>query len=131
MRRQDETPRPVIPPNPPRELKLARPSGAPGRSNAAVRGRLLPEGYHLVDRPGRLVKSAQEWTFVFEERSKGPPEPSITLQRNQQLETMEGISEGGARNVVFVVSGTVQVYHGENYLLVDNVLIRPDLGNLK
>jgi hypothetical protein len=32
---------------------------------------------------------------------------------------------------VFIVSGEVTEYHGVNYLLVQKLLIRPSMGNLR
>ena len=44
---------------------------------------------------------------------------------------MEIIAEGGRKSVVFVVSGEVTEYRGVNYLMIQKLLIRPDLGNFR
>lgn len=95
-------------------------------------GRLLPEGYRLVDRPGRMVRGADgHWMFVFEEKGEGTPEAPMRLLPCRMLEQMEAASAGGSASVVFIVSGDVTEYKAANYLLVQKLLIRPNLGNLK
>jgi hypothetical protein len=50
---------------------------------------------------------------------------------NRLLEDMEVASAGGSKSVVFIVSGELTEYHGANYLLVQKLLTKPNLGNLK
>ncbi len=106
-------------------------------TNAATGGvrpvskRLLPDGSRIVDRPGRLTREGSFFTFSFESRGQGAPEMPIRLLPNRLLEDMEIVSAGGAKSIVFVVSGEVTEYRGVNYLLVQMLLVRPDLGNLK
>lgn len=96
-----------------------------------VEARLLPDGTRLVDRPGRLTREGDYYTFSFESRSQGAPEAPMRLLPNRLLEDMEVVSEGGAKSIIFLLSGEVTEYHGVNYLLVQKLLVRPDLGNLK
>jgi hypothetical protein len=91
----------------------------------------LPDGYRIVDRPGRLVRQAEHWVFSFESRGRGAVEIPIRLLPNRLLEDMEVFSAGGTKPVVFVVSGEVTEYHNANYLLVQKLLTRPNLGNLE
>jgi hypothetical protein len=93
--------------------------------------KLLPDGYRIVDRPGRLVREAEQWVFSFESRGRGAVEIPIRLLPNRLLEDMEVFSAAGTKPVVFVVSGEVTEYHSANYLLVQKLLTRPDLGNLE
>jgi len=94
-------------------------------------GPLLPEGTFVVDRPGRLVREGDWWTLVFESADGRVPGQQLLLLPSRQLEIMEQTSRGGARSVVFIVSGEVTEFHGRNYLLLRKVLIRRDLGNLR
>ena len=54
----------------------------------------------------------------------------IQLLPNRLLETTIALSGGGRQGMVFLVSGEVTVYKGDNYLLLRKVLVRRDLGNL-
>ncbi len=93
--------------------------------------KLLPDGSRIVDRPGRLARHDDYFVFSFESRGEGAPEPPIRLLPNRLLEDMEIYSEGGEKPVVFVVSGEVTEYRGLNYLLIQKLLLQPDLDNLK
>ncbi|MBN2559679.1 MAG: hypothetical protein JXQ75_01945 [Phycisphaerae bacterium] len=103
----------------------------PSDAIRAPRPKLLPDGYRLVDRPGRLTREGDYWVFSFESRGKGAPELPIRLLPNRLLEDMERFSDGGTKPVVFVISGEVTEYHNVNYLLLQKLLTRPDLGNLE
>lgn len=125
-------PRPVVRPVTPGQHEVRRldPSALPANAVATVTPKLLPDGYRLVDRPGRLAREGDYWVFTFENRSRGDAEMPIRLLPNRLLEDMEMVSEGGARDVVFVISGEITEYHGVNYLLIQKLLTRPNLGNL-
>lgn len=103
----------------------------PPNAVAPVQPRLFPDGYRLVDRPGRLTREGDYYTFAFESRGQGAPELPIRLLPNRLLEDMEVASAGGSKSVVFIVSGELTEYHGANYLLVQKLLTKPNLGNLK
>jgi len=126
-------PRPVVRPVTPgqREVTRVDETSLPPNAVAPVTPKLMPDGYRLVDRPGRLAREGDYWVFTFENRSRGEAEIPIRLLPNRLLEDMEVVSEGGTKAVVFVVSGEVTEYHGVNYLLIQKLLTRPDLGNLK
>lgn len=132
-RRQDTTP--VIPPVQPGVKQVERTEVAaraiPDNAIRAVDRKLMPDGSHLVDRAGRLTRDGDYLTFTFESRGEGPIEMPLRLLPNRLLENMEMIAEGGRKSVVFVVSGEVTEYRGVNYLLLEKLLIRPDLGNLR
>lgn len=103
----------------------------PPNAVVPVAAKLLPDGYRLVDRPGRLTREGDYYTFSFESRSEAAPELPMRLLPNRLLEDMEIASSGGTKPVVFIVSGELTEYHGVNYLLVQKLLTRPNLGNLK
>jgi hypothetical protein len=95
-----------------------------------LRQDLLPDGYPLK-RTGRLVYDGAWWTLVAEGAGQeSNPERPIRLLPNRLLETMEATSVGGTRPVLFSVTGQVTEYRGTNYLLVLNVMIKRDQGNL-
>ncbi len=128
----EAAPRPVVRPTPPHgQVARVSDQAIPANAVAPVTPKLLPDGYRLVDRTGRLAREGDYWVFSFENRSRGDAEMPIRLLPNRLLEDMEVVSEGGMQEVVFVVSGEVTEYHGVNYLLVQKLLTRPNLGNLK
>lgn len=131
----DEAPRPVILPSKPGQTVRRRadldPSAIPANAIQPAQRRLYPDGYRIVDRPGRLTREGDYYVFSFESRSDGPPEPPIRILPNRLLEDMEIASAGGTKSAVFLVSGELTAYHGVNYLLVQKLLTRPNLGNLK
>ncbi len=94
-------------------------------------GRLLPEGTAVVSRPGRLVREADWWTFAYESDHLDHPEPPIKLLPNRNLEFMVGAAEGVTTGLVFVVSGEVTVFQGENYLLTTVAMRRTTPSNLR
>lgn len=132
-RQGDAAPRPVIPPARPGQTvrKTVDASALPPNTIAPPTPKLFPDGYRIVDRPGRLTREGDYYTFTFESRSQGTPELPIRLLPNRLLEDMEIVSEGGTKSVVFLISGELTEYHGVNYLLIQKLLTRPNLGNLK
>lgn len=102
-----------------------------GNAIQPAEAKLLPDGSRIVDRPGRLTREGDYFTFSFESRGQGAPELPMRLLPNRLLEDMEVFSSGGAEPIVFVVSGEITEYRGVNYLLIQKLLVRPSLGNLK
>jgi len=94
-------------------------------------GRLLPDGFIISKRTGRLVRQGPWWVFAFESDGKAMQDPPMRLLPCRWLEHMEAASGGGTRGVRFVVTGRVTAYRGLNYLLCENVLIVHDMGNFK
>lgn len=94
-------------------------------------GRRLPDGFFLVDRVGRLTRDGEWWTYTFEGYNESHPEPPMKMLPNQLLERMVIESEGAGSSAVFVVSGEVTEFKGENYLLMRKLLHRRTLGNLE
>lgn len=100
--------------------------------SVAARQDLLPEGSPLSNRPGRLIKPDDcWWTFVLESDHKDRPEPRLRLLPCSRLEQMVRAVENASTDIVFVVTGEVTVFDGENYLLVRVARRRTDTGNLK
>jgi hypothetical protein len=132
-KQNDAAPRPVVSPARPglTVRKEVQSSDLPPNAIVPPSPKLLPDGYRIVDRPGRLTREGDYYTFTFESRSQGTPELPIRLLPNRLLEDMEITSEAGSKPVVFLVSGELTEYHGVNYLLLQKLLTKPNLGNLK
>ena len=107
----------------------APPVDPPSQGAAATRT-LTPEGTPLVNRPGRLIRQGEWWTFAFESDHPDHPEPPMKLLPNKSAELM-ALAAGCERNgLVFLVSGEVTVFQSENYLLPRVAMRRIDAGNL-
>ncbi len=98
---------------------------------APSRPTLLPEGTAIIDRPARLLQRGRWWTLVFESDSDSNPEPPIKVLPNSNLQTMMAAAQAEPNGLVFVVSGQVTIYDGENYLLTRAVRRRMTGGNLR
>jgi len=92
---------------------------------------LRPDGAPLVDRPGRLISDGGSWTFTLEADSPQYPEPPLKLLPNRNLELMIEAAAQGRDGLVFVVSGEITAFEGENYVLARTVMRRIDSGNLR
>ena len=92
---------------------------------------LRPEGLTLVNRPGRVFREGAWWVFAFESDHPEHPEPPMKLLASRGVELMAQTAERGERGLVFLVSGEVTVFEGENYLLPTLVTRRIELGNLR
>lgn len=100
-------------------------------TGGSVGGVLLPDGARMVDRSGRVSQEGDWWVFSFEPDSTGKGEMPMKLLPNQSLERMVRESRGGADSVIFIVSGEVTEFRGENFLLPRKVLRKRNFGNLK
>lgn len=119
---------PIEPGRPVRATVSTRPTN-PVAADQEQQG-LLPDGY-AVKRTGRLVYDGLWWTLAPEGVGQDTaPEKPIRLLPNRLLETMEATSVGGSRPMLFTVQGQVTEYRGTNYLMVLNVMIKRDQGNL-
>jgi len=122
------------------ELRRQRPASeiirpnAPDTGDAAPRTAgprtLLPEGTPIVSRAGRVVRDGIWWTLVFESDHPEHPEPPIRILPNSSLEVMARMAETIPTGLVFIVSGEVTEFEGQNYLLVRVFMRRQESGNL-
>jgi len=90
---------------------------------------LMREGSYIVDRVGRLTRSADGQTFelTFEADGKALKDPPMVIQPNQQLMKMENAVQGTNRDIRFRVTGMVSEYKGRNFILLDKVMVVPDV----
>jgi len=105
---------------------------AEGGPNAGLLGRtLILDGAPLANCAGRVIRRGQWWSLTFESDRPQAPQPPLKLLPNQVVEMMVRTAERGASGLVFVVSGDVTLFEGENYLLARAATRRMDLGNLR
>lgn len=100
-----------------------------GRGQPTLAARALPDSTPLVRRPGRLIHDGKWWKFAFESDHPDYPEPPMRLLPNQSLEQMLAASDRGRHALVFVVSGEVTLFEGQNCLLPRVALRRIASGN--
>lgn len=105
-----------------RELQRRRPvntvippSGARDRANLSLEPKLWPEGWTVLDHPGRLKRVGTWWVFHFQDDNAGG---SLKILPNAALEVMVHIQADSENANSFTVSGEMTVFGGENYLLV-------------
>ena len=76
---------------------------------------LLPDGYPLSERAGRLHRSGTRLEFYFTSGSPAPDAPDVMeFNKNRWLEAMEAEAEAGVEE--FIISAEVTRYRGQNYL---------------
>jgi len=103
-------------------------SNAP-RGSAGGRGLLL-DGSYVASRPGRLVKQDEWWVLNPEPAQKDTMDAPLRVLPGQGLEMMLHEAKKSSMNQVFVVSGEVTLFEGQNYLLPRSVLRRVNFENL-
>ena len=114
----------------PQRPLIAPEDASPDSRAGATRLAKWPEGFQLVSRLGRIVQEGQGWVFVFESDHPDHAEPPVKLLPNQKLESMVRETRAAVNSPVFILSGEVFVYFGENYLLPRLALRKPQSGNL-
>jgi hypothetical protein len=100
-------------------------SVAPGAPTLNV----MREGTFIVKRVGRLTHSAdgQQMEFTFDSDRKTMKDPPVVILPNLKLMQMENAITGSSRDLRFRVSGLVTEYKGRNYVLLDQVVVVPDI----
>jgi len=90
---------------------------------------VLREGTFLVDRVGRLSRSADgsQAEFVFESDGTSMQDPPLVIIPNLKLQQMEDAVTNAIKDPRFRVSGTLTEYRGRNYILLDKIVVVPDI----
>jgi hypothetical protein len=104
-------------------------SGAAAVAPAAPTVNVLREGTFIVNRVGRLTHSAdgQQMEFTFDTDGKAMQDPPLVILPNLKLMQMENAVTASSRDLRFRVSGMVTEYKGRNYVLLDKVVVVPDI----
>ena len=89
---------------------------APGAPVVTV----MREGTDIVNRVGRLTRSAdgQSWEFTFESDGRSMQDPPVVILPNLSLMKMETATAGMSRDLRFRITGEVTEYRGRNYVLL-------------
>jgi hypothetical protein len=91
---------------------------------------VLREGTFLVDRVGRLSRSkdGSQAEFAFDSDGTALQDPPVVIIPNLKLQQMEDAVGGNTiRDLRFRVSGMVTEYRGRNYILLEKVVVVPDI----
>ncbi len=90
---------------------------------------LMREGSYLVDRTGRLTRGADGQTaeLSFDADGKAMKDPPMVILPSLKLKQMEGAVTGSQRDIRFKVTGQVTEYKGRNYILLEKVVVVPDV----
>ena len=89
---------------------------------------LVREGTYVVDRVGRLTKTAdgQQWEVSFEADGRTMKDPPMLILPNLKLAAMEQAVSAQSRDLRFRITGMVTEYKGKNYILLEKVLAIPE-----
>jgi hypothetical protein len=103
-------------------------SGAAAVGPGAPQLTVMREGSFLVDRTGRLTRSAdgQNWEFTFESDGRTMKDPPVVILPNLKLMTMEQAVKSANRDLRFRITGMVTEYNGRNYVLLEKVVVPPE-----
>ncbi len=103
-------------------------TGAAAIAPGAPQMNLMREGSFLVDRIGRLTKSAEgtQYEFTFDSDGKTMQDPPVIILPNLKLTAMQNAVTGASRDLRFRITGIVTEYSGRNYVLLEKVVVVPD-----
>jgi hypothetical protein len=104
-------------------------SGKNAVAPAAPQINLIREGSYIVDRTARLTKSAdgQSAELTFDSDGKALKDPPMVILPNLKLMEMEAAVLGNARDLRFKVTGQVTEYKGRNHVLLEKVVVVPEV----
>jgi hypothetical protein len=109
----------------PRDTTSGPGAVAPGAPSVTV----LREGTYLIDRTGRLTHSGdnQQAEFTFDADAQAMRDPPVIILPNLKLMQMESAVGGSNRDLRFRITGMVTEYRGRNYILLEKVVVVPDV----
>jgi len=90
---------------------------------------VLREGTFVIDRVCRFTKTADgnQFELTFESDGKALRDPPMIILPNLKLMLMENAAATNSRDLKFRVTGVVTEYRGRNYILLEKVVIPPDV----
>src|SRR5439155_10711531 len=96
-----------------------RTTGASAVAPGAQQLNVVREGTFIVDRTGRLTKTAdgQQYEFTFDADGRTMKDPPVVILPNLKLMAMENAVSGSNRDLHFRITGMVTEYRGRNYVL--------------
>ena len=116
---------PIVLPPPPNSVTGQSGAVAPNATTMPI----IREGTFVTDRTGRLTKSPDglHEEFTFDADGQAMQDPPMIILPNLKLELMEQAVNGANRDLKFHVTGMVTEYQNRNYLLMERVVVVPDV----
>jgi hypothetical protein len=107
------------------DATTGRAAVAPGAPQLNLRR----EGSIVFDATARLTRSPDGSTaeLTFDADGKALKDPPMIILPNLKLMQMESAVAGNSRDLKFKVTGTVTEYKGRNYILLDKVIVVPEV----
>jgi hypothetical protein len=104
-------------------------TGAGAVAPGAPQLNLRREGSLILDATARLTRGADGATaeLTFEADGKAMKDPPMIILPNLKLTQMENAVTSSARDIRFKVTGTVTEYKGRNYILLEKVVVVPEV----
>jgi hypothetical protein len=115
-----------IPEGPIIDASTGKSAVAPGAPQLNLRR----EGSYVVDRTARLSRvgqDGQQSELTFDADGQALRDPPMIILPNLKLMQMENAVSGGTRDLKFKVTGLVTEYKGRNYILLEKVVVVPDV----
>jgi hypothetical protein len=121
--------RPLAPLPQPKTGGADKSSGRGAVAPSAPVVNVLREGTLLVDRVGRLTRSADgsQAEFTFEADGTSLQDPPMVIIPNLKLMQMEDAAANSVRDLRFRASGVVTEYRGRNHILLEKVVVVPEV----
>jgi hypothetical protein len=116
-----------VPNTPPTEDKTSGPGAVKPNAPAVAVQR---EGTYVVDRVGRLTRSADgsQAEFTFDSDARALRDPPVIILPSLKLTAMENAVSSANRDLRFRITGMLTEYRGRNYILLEKVVVIPDVA---
>jgi hypothetical protein len=126
LKSSSSAPRPLRPTSAPAP---DRTSGSAAVAPGAASLQVMREGTFLVDRTGRLTRApdGQAWEFSFDSDGRAMKDPPVIILPNLKLMAMEQAVKSSNRDLRFRITGMVTEYSGRNYVLLEKVVVVPEV----
>jgi len=127
LRPRGDAAKPIQPGGSGRDVDATSGSGAvaPGAPQINV----MREGTFLIHRTGRLTRGGDGalGEFTFEADGKALQDPPVIILPNLKLMAMEEAVAISSRDLRFRITGAITEYRGRNYVLLEKVVVIPDI----
>jgi hypothetical protein len=120
--------RPLVAPTAPPAVDAT--SGKGAVAPAAPQVTVLREGTYIVDRTGRLTKSADgsQQEFAFDSDGRTMADPPLVILPNLTLMAMENAVATNSRDLRFRITGVLTEYRQRNYILLEKAVVVPEIS---
>jgi hypothetical protein len=89
---------------------------------------VIREGTYIVDRTGRVKHTSDgQIEFLFDADGKTLRDPPVILLPNLMLMSIQTAAANSTRDLHFRITGMVTEYQGRNYVLLDKVVVVPEV----